>query len=367
MKKIYIKLILLIILVSIYILTPINSYAYPIKNILFISSYSPNSISFNNQLKGLSYGFNDTYEVHKGFIVAIFFIIISLILIIFGLILHTIKTLKYKNELHKIKKIADEVNIAKNNFIANISHELRTPVTVIISANQLLKISLSKVNINNYESINNNLDIISQNCNRLLRLINNIIDIAKIDSDCVDLKLQTIDIINLIEDVVLSVIPYANSKNLNLVFDTNTEELMMSVDCEKIERIVLNLLSNAIKFSNPGGDIFTTIIADENNLNLIVQDNGIGIDEENLSKIFDNFMQVDNGLTRQNEGSGIGLSIVKSFVNLHNGNINVDSKLDKGTSFIITLPIKANLYNHIYNEIPSINNSTNIELSDIFK
>ena len=141
----------------------------------------------------------------------------------------------------------------------------------------------------------------------------------------------------------------------------------MSIDCEKIERIVLNLLSNAIKFSNPSTDIFATIIADENKLNFIVQDNGIGIDEENLSKIFDKFMQIDNGLTRQNEGSGIGLSVVKSFVKLHDGIINVDSKLGKGTSFIITLPIKTNLANHIYNEISSTNNSTNIELSDIFK
>ncbi len=335
-----------------------------LKTILFISSYSPNFISFNNQLKELSY---NTYEVHKDFIVAIFFTIISLVLIIFALILHSMKTLKYKNELNKAKKTAEDANIAKNNFIANISHELRTPITVITSANQLLKILLAKENINNDEAINNNLNIITQNCNRLLRLINNIIDVAKIDSGFADLKLQTNDVIKLIEDTVLSVIPYANSKNLNIVFDTNIEELLMSIDCEKIERIVLNLLSNAIKFSNPSTDIFATIIADENKLNFIVQDNGIGIDEENLSKIFDKFMQIDNGLTRQNEGSGIGLSVVKSFVKLHDGTINVDSKLGKGTSFIITLPIKANLANHIYNEISSTNNSTNIELSDIFK
>jgi signal transduction histidine kinase len=341
-----------------------NIYAYSVKNILFISSYSPNFISFNNQLKRLSY---NTYEVHKDFIVAMFFTIISLILIIFALILHNMKTLKYKNELHQAKKIVEDANIAKNNFIANISHELRTPLTVITSANQLLKILLSNENINNCQGINNNLNIITQNCNRLLRLINNIIDIAKIDSGFTDLKLQTTDIIKLIEDAVLSVIPYANSKNLNIVFDTNIEELLMSTDCEKIERIVLNLFSNAIKFSNPGGDIFATIIADKNNLDFIVQDNGIGIDEENLSKIFDKFMQIDNGLTRQNEGSGIGLSVVKSFVKLHDGTINVDSKLGKGTSFIITLPIKANLTNHIYNEISSTNKSTNIELSDIFK
>jgi signal transduction histidine kinase len=367
MKKVYIIFIFLIILVSIYILIPINRYDYPIKNILFISSHLTNFISFNNQLKGFSYGFNNTYQVHKDFIVVMIFTIIGLILIIFVLILHSIKTLKYKNEFHKAKKIAEDANIAKDNFIANISHELRTPVTVITSANQLLKILLAKENINNDESINNNLNIITQNSNRLLRLINNIIDVAKIDSGFVDLKLQTTDIIKLIEDAVLSVIPYANSKNLNIVFDTNIEELLMSTDCEKIERIVLNLLSNAIKFSNPNGDIFATIIADKSNLTLIIKDNGIGIDEENLSKIFDKFMQIDNGLTRQNEGSGIGLSVVKSFVKLHDGTINVDSKLGKGTSFTVTLPIKINLITHIYDEISSTNNSTNIELSDIFK
>lgn len=367
MKKNYIKLIILILLISTSILIPINIEATSAKSILFISSYSPNFTSFNNQLKELSDGFNDTYEVGKDLIVAMFLTITSLILIIFALILYSIKTLKYKNELYKAKENIDEENITKNNFIANISHELRTPVAVITSANQLLKILLAKESINNYEGINNNLNIITQNSNRLLRLINNIIDVAKIDSGFTDLKLQTTDIINLIENVVLSVIPYANSKNLNIVFDTNIEELLISIDCEKIERIVLNLLSNAIKFSNPGTDIFATIIADKNNLNFIVQDNGIGIDEENLSKIFDKFMQIDNGLTRQNEGTGIGLSIVKYFVKLHDGTINVNSTLGKGTSFIITLPIKANLYNQIYNEIPSINDSTNIELSDIFK
>jgi len=304
---------------------------------------------------------------YKDLIIPIFVTITCLVLIILLLILHSIKTLKHKNELHKAKKIAEDANTAKSNFIANISHELRTPVAVVTSATQLLKILLDKESINNDGSINNNLNIITQNSNRLLRLINNIIDVAKIDSGFANLKLHTIDIINLIEDAVLSVIPYANSKNLNIVFDTNIEELLMSVDCEKIERIVLNLLSNAIKFSNPGGDIFATIIADKNKLNFIVQDNGIGIDEENLSKIFDKFMQIDNGLTRQNEGSGIGLSIVKSFVKLHDGTINVNSKLGEGTSFIIMLPIKATLSNHIDNEISSIDNNANIELSDIFK
>ncbi len=295
------------------------------------------------------------------------FNISGLLLIIITIILHHNMILKHKEELKKAQKIVEDTNIAKNNFIANISHELRTPVTVISSANQLLNVLLSKEEITNKQSITNNLNIIAQNSNRLLRLTNNIIDIAKIDSGCVDLKLKTVNIINLIEDTVLSVVPYANSKNLNVVFDTNIEELFMCVDCEKIERLTLNLLSNAIKFSQDNKDVFATILADEDNLNFIVQDNGIGIDDLNLSKIFDKFMQIDNGFTRQNEGSGIGLSVVKYFVKLHDGNITVDSKLGEGTSFIVQLPIKTNLCENNNKDIPSNTRKTNIELSDIFK
>jgi signal transduction histidine kinase len=295
------------------------------------------------------------------------FNISGLLLIIITVALHHKMILKHKEELKKAKKIVEDTNIAKNNFIANISHELRTPVTVISSANQLLNVLLSKEDITNEQSITNNLNIIAQNSNRLLRLTNNIIDIAKIDSGCVDLKLKTVNIINLIEDTVLSVVPYANSKNLNVVFDTNIEELFMCVDCEKIERLTLNLLSNAIKFSEDNKDVFATILVDDDNLNFIVQDNGIGIDDLNLSKIFDKFMQIDNGFTRENEGSGIGLSVVKYFVKLHDGNITVDSKLGEGTSFIVQLPIKTNLCENNNKDIPSTTRKTNIELSDIFK
>lgn len=300
-------------------------------------------------------------------IIPALFNISGLLLIVITIALYHKMILKHNKELEKAKKIVEDTNTAKNNFIANISHELRTPVTVISSANQLLNVLLSKEKITNEQSITNNLNIIAQNSNRLLRLTNNIIDIAKIDSGCVDLKLKTVNIINLIEDTVLSVVPYANSKNLNVVFDTNIEELSMCVDCEKIERLTLNLLSNAIKFSEDNKDVFATILADDDNLNFIVQDNGIGIDDLNFSKIFDKFMQIDNGFTRQNEGSGIGLSVVKYFVNLHDGNITVDSKLGEGTSFIVQLPIKTNICDNNNNKIPSTTRKTNIELSDIFK
>ncbi|WP_195937964.1 sensor histidine kinase [Romboutsia sp. 1001713B170131_170501_G6] len=307
------------------------------------------------------------FEKHKELIFPVTFTLIGLVCIIIALLIHTHKTLKHKEELNKSKKIAEDANIAKSNFIANISHELRTPVTVISSANQLLSILLSKETLHNDDKILSNLNIISQNSNRLIRLINNVIDVAKFDCGFYNLKLKNIDIISFIENTALSVIPYAKSKKLNIIFDTNVEELNMCVDPEKIERIVLNLLSNAIKFSSEGEDIFATIIADKNNFNFIVQDNGVGIDEANLNKIFEKFTQIDSVFTRQNEGSGIGLSIVKSFVKLHQGTINVNSKLGEGSSFIITLPINSTLTTGDDLEIPSNLNSASIELSDIFK
>lgn len=313
------------------------------------------------------------WSKYKDLLYPVIFVFAGLILILLALISHTFKTVKHKNELRKAMRIAEDANIAKSNFIATISHELRTPVAVITSANQLLRILLTKNDLHNQipcktmESIDSNLDIINQNSNRLLRLINNVIDVAKIDSGFVYLKLQKINIINLVEESVLSVIPYANSKELDIVFDTNTEELEMVVDPEKIERIVLNLLSNAIKFSKPKGVILATIIADEQYFEFRVDDNGIGIEEENLIKIFDKFMQIDNGLTRQNEGSGIGLSIVQSFVKLHEGTIDVKSEVNIGTSFIIKLPVNSDLSTKSYRDIPSLDRNTDIELSDIFK
>ncbi|MGL5312826.1 MAG: sensor histidine kinase, partial [Peptostreptococcaceae bacterium] len=267
----------------------------------------------------------------------------------------------------KAKKIAEDANNTKNHFISNISHELRTPVAVIASSSQLLRKLLDSDNGEYKESFHNNLNIITQNSNRLLRLINNIIDIAKIDSGFTDLNLQNVDVINLIEDSVMSVIPYAQSKNLEVIFDTNVEELIMSVDSQKIERIILNLLSNAIKFSYEGGQIFTDIIIENNILTFIIVDEGIGISEENLSKIFDKFIQIDNSFTRSNEGSGIGLSLVKSFVKLHGGTIDVESKIGQGTSFTIKLPITIIDDSNDDAEIPSTNSHTPIELSDIFK
>ena len=172
--------------------------------------------------------------------------------------------------------------------------------------------------------------------------------------------------ISLIENTVQSVIPLAESKNLNIILDTEVEELIMAIDIDKIERIMLNLISNAIKFSFDKGAIFTYISVEDDNLIISVKDEGIGIKEESLCKIFDKFVQIDNGFTRLNEGSGLGLSLVKSFVNLHEGSIDVKSSECKGTTFVVKLPIKVLDSSEVIYNAGIDNKNTIVELSDIY-
>ena len=262
------------------------------------------------------------------------------------------------NAMHK----AEEANKIKTHFISNISHELKTPINVIMSAIQL--INYNNIEYNSYS--NNTLTIIDNNCKRLLRLINNLIDVQKHELDDTKLNLSSVNIVNLIEELVGSVITYANSKNLNLIFDTNKEDIILKLDSDKIERIILNLLSNAIKFSKPYGEIRINLIF-KDYLYISVEDDGIGIAKEDLNRIFDKFTQLDTSFSRKNEGSGIGLSIVKSFVLLHNGEISVKSELNKGTSFLIKLPLTepSNIETE-YTSYDNLSENVKIELSDIY-
>ena len=227
----------------------------------------------------------------------------------------------------------------------------------------------------------NTINIVKNNCYRLIRLINNMIDVEKAELNDLKLNLDNINIVSLTEELVMAVIPYAEKKNLNLIFDTNEEVVIMKVDVSKIERVILNLVSNAIKFSNDNESIYVTINSLNKYLEIIVEDNGIGIAEEDKLNIFDKFMQVDNGLNRKNEGSGIGLSITKSLVELHNGEIIVESEINKGTKFTVRLPkeISENKSDickefekkdsheiNMIEEMKNIRYKTKTELSDIY-
>lgn len=272
-------------------------------------------------------------------------------------------------ENERLLNEAKQYDILKTEFFANLSHELRTPINVILSAIQLLNLYASEgpVDINN-KNINKYIFTMQQNCYRLLRLVSNIIDITKIDTGFFELQLENNNIVNIVEDITLSVSEYMEQKGITLIFDTEVEEKFIACDADKIDRIMLNLLSNAVKFTNPGGQITVNIYDKKDKVLISVKDNGIGIPKGKQKLIFERFHQVDKSLTRSHEGSGIGLSIVKSLVELHEGNIKVKSEYKKGTEFILELPVKlVRSKNSLYNNSHGDNiEKINIEFSDIF-
>ena len=319
-----------------------------------INSLPINSIIINNPI--------DIIKKNKGIFINILILLLGLTSIIITLISYIKYRKKYEKSIIEAKNMAEEANMLKSHFISNISHELKTPITVIMSVIQVLQIKDTD------DFSNKNIQIIDNNCKRLLRLINNIIDMEKFDSNEIKLDLKNINIVSLIDDIVESIEPYARSKDLSIIFDPHLEELYMSIDCPKIERVLLNLLSNAIKFSYNCGVIYISLYKDnDNNAVITFKDYGSGISEKNLKNIFDRFTQVDNTMTRSNEGSGIGLSIAHSFVTLHKGSIEVKSKENEGSEFIVKIPIKLinekNIPTHD-REILDYNAKT--ELSDIY-
>ncbi|WP_347379451.1 PAS domain-containing sensor histidine kinase [Clostridium saudiense] len=237
---------------------------------------------------------------------------------------------------------AIELESIKSQFFSNISHEFKTPLNIILATMQVINknienksiISIKGANLDRY------MNSIKQNCYRLLRLVNNIIDISKIDYGYYDIELGNYNIVSVVEDITMSVLEYVNNKGIELVFDTEVEEEIIACDPDKIERIILNLLSNAIKYTEADGKISVNIYSDKENVYITVSDTGIGIPEEKINKIFERYEQIDNKLTRNFNGSGIGLSLVRSLVEMHEGRVWVESKVNEGSKFIISLPKK---------------------------
>jgi signal transduction histidine kinase len=267
---------------------------------------------------------------------------------------------------------AEQYEKLRTNFFANISHELRTPLTIIFSGQQMLDIILRRTDLGVIKSdIYKYMGIINQNCNRLLRIISNLIDITKIDAGYFNVYLGKYDIVKVVEDITLSVARYIEDRDIKLTFDTEIEEKVIACDPEKIERIMLNLLSNSVKFTPAGGSIYVNICLKLNNVVITVKDTGIGIPPMMRNLIFERFIQVDKTTTRNNEGSGIGLCIVKSLVELHNGRIFVISEEGAGSEFVIELPDKTvESKGQSTSKIAADENSRihkiNIEFSDIY-
>lgn len=281
---------------------------------------------------------------------------------------NTIKNIFIISDITKKKNQEAELENLKIDFFANISHELRTPLNVIFSALQFLKLKSNVFIDNELDFINKYLNIIEQNGYRLLKLVNNLIDTTKIDAGYLEYTPQNFDIINFVEDICMSVSDFISQHNMTLVFDTDTEEKIIGFDLDMMERIILNLLSNAIKFNSPSGKIEVCISCDEY-VNITIKDNGIGIATDKLDSVFGRFEQINNKKIHNKEGSGIGLSLVKSLVSIHNGKITASSEINNGTTFTVSIPINI-IENQVqlYNTVSDDNkvNRMNVEFSDIY-
>lgn len=276
--------------------------------------------------------------------------------------------LLYKSE-KKHRELLEKDLIMKDEFITLITHEFKTPINVIYSAIQLIEhLYINKIP----KRVRNLIEGIKRNTFRQLRLVNNLLDITKLHSDQLKLKLRNVDIIILTKLITESVNIYAKQKKINLDFKSNISSKNIAIDDEKYERIILNILSNAIKFTPEGGKIAVEIKEnkEENTIAIYVSDTGIGIPEEKYETIFNRFGQVENNLSRQAEGSGIGLALAAMLIDILDGSIEVDSDLGVGSTFIITLPIKEEeAYEENKGYLDSDNrliNAVNVEFSDIY-
>jgi PAS domain S-box-containing protein len=253
----------------------------------------------------------------------------------------------------------------RTEFFTNISHELRTPLNVLLGAIQILSLPNNCEPSPKYQRY---LWTMKQNCYRLVRLVNNLIDLTKVDAGYLKADMRNYNIISIVEDITLSVADYVENRGVELIFDTDIEEKIMAFDADKIERVILNLLSNAIKFTERGDNITVNIRDLGENVEISIRDTGTGIPNEKLEVIFDRFVQVDRTLARSHEGSGIGLALVKSLVAIHGGEIRANSVYGEGSEFIVKLPVTISDKEEIEDKYLYENNieRIRIEFSDIY-
>nr|WP_243187402.1 HAMP domain-containing sensor histidine kinase [Clostridium celatum] len=273
---------------------------------------------------------------------------------------------KYNNVQKSYEELKREER-EREEFFANLSHELKTPINIIYSSIQLMSLFKGKSDEVFKEYYLKHEKSVRINCLRMLKIIQNMIDINKIDCGAIKPKFGNYNLVSLVEEVTMSVLSSVEVKNIYITFDTDEEEMIAKCDPYMIERIILNLLSNAIKFSKENGFIHVRMKQKDGYILVIISDNGIGIPNNMKENIFNKFIQVDRTFKRKNEGSGIGLSLVKSLVDVHNGYIEVESMEDVGSEFKIYIP------NITINEVEAIDkydvdiDRVFSELSDIYE
>jgi len=240
--------------------------------------------------------------------------------------------LKHQLELeHEHAEKLGEIDQLKSRFFANISHEFRTPLTLIIGP---VKQVITKIKD---EKVKEELSMVHRSAKKLHGMVNQLLDLSKLEAGGMELKTSEENIIPLLKGLVLSFASLAERKKITLKFSSVLDEILVFVDRDKIEKIINNILSNAFKFTPEGGCINVNVKITNGKVEISFSDSGIGISEERIDKIFDRFFQVDGSHTREQEGTGIGLALTKELVELHKGEIEVESEEGKGTSFTVRL------------------------------
>ena len=241
----------------------------------------------------------------------------------------------FKSQVKLLSKAVNETKNAeqiKTEFIANVSHELRTPLNAIIGYADLLQNKkLGELNNKQLEFINN----IQTSSLHLLEMINEILDISKIEANSTHLIKQSFNISMAIDEVLNTLYPLFKQKNIKL--EKNVIDFEICADYLKIKQILFNLISNAIKFTKD--KIFITIQKDDVNAQISIKDNGVGIEKKNQKKIFKKFTQIKDYSIKKESSTGLGLTITNEFVKMHNGKITLESELNKGSNFTVKIPL----------------------------
>lgn len=267
-------------------------------------------------------------------------------LLIYALTMYILSRIRHRQEVMRQKHM-EQINEAKLQFFINISHEIRTPMTLIISP-------LEKLLAEHSEKQPVYL-MIYRNAQRILRLINQLMDIRKLDKGQMHLKFRETDIVGFINDLMQTFNYQTQKKNITFTFEKELEgadSLKVWIDLNNFDKVLMNVLSNAFKYTHEGGNIEVSLKTGHNDayrsalkdyFEIDITDNGIGIDKNKIEQIFERFYQIDNDMTQSNFGTGIGLHLSRSLVELHHGIIKAENREDgQGTRFIIRLPLGSN-------------------------
>ena len=250
--------------------------------------------------------------------------------------------LEAKQQAEKAAIIAHEAMLkakaadrAKSKFLANMAHELRTPLNAIIGFSEVIKLDKLKVR----ERYPEYAGYIHDAGSILLEIINGILDLARIEAGKIEIQEELIDFSALIHSVITTINPIAQKKSVEVECVTGGPPLMVNIDSTKFKEVMLNLMSNSVKFTKPGGGIrIESALEKSGDLVLQISDTGIGIPPEQIEKVFQPFEQVADHLTREHEGTGLGLPISKALIELHGGELVLSSVVGVGTTARLRLP-----------------------------